>query len=147
MPDAAPAPVSCRCRALIVPDGSRWRAVSGEREGDYRCPDGSPHAPAGTDRLAARLAEVRERCMLPAFPWNWDLVAASKMTSDDLPRLLAAVEAVLMIHASEPEPGLLPPTCVVCQTIPDSWSRDEWPCPTVQAITTELLGEEEGGNG
>jgi hypothetical protein len=42
-------PVSCRCRALIVPAGDGgpdWRAVSGERPGDFWCPGGQLHRPA-----------------------------------------------------------------------------------------------------
>jgi hypothetical protein len=42
-------PISCRCRALIVPlgdGGNSWVAVSGERPGDLWCPGGQLHAPA-----------------------------------------------------------------------------------------------------
>lgn len=47
---------------------------------------------------------------------------------EDVPRLVAAVEAVLAIHCDEDG------DCDVCEPL-------AWPCPTVRAITAALAGE------
>ena len=59
----------------------------------------------------------------------------------DVPRLLAAVEAVLAIH--KPVHAYLnsPATCQHC--LDASGDLDEWPCATYEAISRALLGEGE----
>jgi len=60
-------------------------------------------------------------------------------SADDVPRLLAALDAVLKLHTEaviecKPRPFHY---CSRCSGHP------AWPCPTVQAITRELTGGRE----
>jgi hypothetical protein len=57
--------------------------------------------------------------------------ALAELACQDVPRLLAAVEAVLKLHYRKQVP--------VCETC-----RVRWPCPTVGAITAALTGKEAG---
>ena len=99
--------------------------------------------------LTAVLAEIRLRGYR-----NGASGAMAARLSDcadlDVPRLLAAVDAVLAHH--QPQPGMFPPTCFACA----AWDEDAeetveacWPCPTYLAISRALLGPEgpEGASG
>ena len=87
-----------------------------------------------SDRVAARLAEILERARIAG---DDSAVATDEdifRSSEDVPALLAAVEAVLALHsadAAEPPPEL-------CKSDPFAW-----PCPTYRAIARALLGEDE----
>ena len=86
-----------------------------------------------TNDLTAALNEIRERYEDIAHgPAYVDDIRAS---ADDVPVLLAAVEAVLERHRDEDG---------ICDECLDFEYGDvypvRWPCPTVQAITTALSG-------
>lgn len=126
-----------------------------------------------TDKLTATLAEIRERSAQPlgpdvgALPVSNEAVRRLMASAADVPRLLAALEAVLALH----KPGrfaLLGSLCKVhesyrhfsitrteadrvrdCQDCKAAviltctcGNADFEHCPTREAITRELLGEE-----
>lgn len=128
----------------VNPDEARAKVMEllrGYEAGERPEPGTAP--PAG-DRLSSALEEIRERQKAAAeFPLaefaafhgpdtktigGW--IAASAL---DVPRLVAALDAVLAEHRQHvtsnfPAPG-------IC-----SHERLPWPCPTVRAITRALLG-------
>lgn len=63
----------------------------------------------------------------------------------DVPRLLAAVEAVIALHTWD-DIGMFGsrevPRCEVCisdrSDYPETWEGDLWPCPTLRAIAKAL---------
>ena len=91
----------------------------------------------GDGELRDLLAQVRTNDADAEF------IAASRT---DVPRLVAALEAVLDAH--EPVNALLNPgphervvkVCTGCGTDDGNWQR--WPCPTVRAITSALTPKE-----
>ena len=126
------------------------------------------------DRLPA-LEEIRERAGR-ASRGSWAVQARS---ARDVPRLVAALDAVLKLHQPrqlydmaesfkgeplcahgpdydgdrhfEGDDGIWycrdKPTVKVCGTCTDDGDPDlfsKWECPTVEAITRELTGEEHG---
>jgi hypothetical protein len=97
-----------------------------------------------TDAAAAWLNGVRERAehaeRVLRLGGNFGEAAARSQA--DVPRLLAAVEAVLKLHAPT---GVFPPlqACSECSW-PSPPSPVPYPCATVRAITRELTGEESG---
>jgi hypothetical protein len=93
----------------------------------------------GSDDVTAALAAIRERAAHAdralKFGGSFRVTARSQA---DVPRLVAAVEAVLKEHQPVNRGEGLEPICSTCH-------RGFWPCPTVQAITAALSGEEAGG--
>ena len=96
------------------------------------------------DPLAAELAAIRERTERPvpnatSLPITHRGVRTLMESCADVPRLLAAVEAVLRDH--EPRTRIPPnrhySICRACSRI--------WPCATVQDITSKLLSKGETG--
>jgi hypothetical protein len=84
-----------------------------------------------TDRARAFLDDFRRRGEV-----------FGEYSAPDIDRLLAAVEAVLKRH--EPT-GAFPPGEDICpECSGESLIGVPWPCPTVTAITRELLGEGDG---
>ncbi len=84
-------------------------------------------------RVATYLAEARERSERPvshvtSLPVSHDGVRGLMESAADVPRLLAAVEAVLAIHHEEAG------KCARC--------RGAWPCGEYLEISAALLGEE-----
>ena len=100
------------------------------------------------DELAAALDDIRERVRaqealvasmavatvsLPEFNAGQDRLAQC------VPRLLAALDAVLAEH--QMQPGMFPPECRVCATGDNDFGdliAEIWPCTTVQAIAAAL---------
>lgn len=119
------------------------------------------------DDLSAALAEIRERRAIATMA----APLAFKASAGDVPRLLAAVEAVLKLHARQetpmrsydldlrcpvhremiaPRPSFTEirdcPDCTYRERHPCTHCReDDWPCPTVQAVTAPLTGEGKAG--
>ena len=62
--------------------------------------------------------------------------------SGDLRKALGALRAVLELHRPEGEMGVDALWCSECVRYDGGMAL--WPCPTVQAITRELLGEDNG---
>ena len=122
------------------------------------------------DRLSAALEEIRDRRESAGRRDTTDLaevLGRYAQSAGDVPRLLAAVEAALEVHAltalhRHTEPcdrhryrglplRLRCPDCRViewtgCDTCRDEYGNPARPedCTTRQAITRALLGEEEG---
>lgn len=66
----------------------------------------------------------------------------------DIPRLVSAIEAVLDLHRPvEVEPSMT--ICDECSNAIGVGDRlrympvEEWPCPTVRALTSKLTGEDD----
>lgn len=83
----------------------------------------------------------------PDVQVNVDLVVFARTA---LPKMRAALEAVLELHPSVPlgALGQYPgeeelPVCEVCDD--GSGGYEAWPCPTVQAIQAALAVNDEGG--
>jgi hypothetical protein len=97
------------------------------------------------DALAAELAAIRERLAACKGGLSSDLCVYFA-SGEDVPRLLAAVEAALEVHAPtalhRPSEADGPRICRACVDPADDTLFAPWPCPTVQAITRALLGEE-----
>jgi hypothetical protein len=89
-----------------------------------------------TGPAAAWLNGVRERAdhADQVFRLGGNFGEAAARSQADVPRLLAAVEAVLERHQPV---GLSWGSAKVCGRC-----RDSWPCGEVQAITAKLLGKE-----
>lgn len=95
------------------------------------------------DPVATYLAQIRERMnqrltipVTPAMAMRGAIESAR-----DIPRLLAAVDAVLAVHRRAPgHDGR--DRCAWCRT--SRGVREPWPCGEYQAISAELLGEEAG---
>jgi hypothetical protein len=83
------------------------------------------------DQLTAHLAGVRE---------DWDNIGGKPVRH--VGRLLAAVEAVLAEHQPA-DRGRVMNCCAGCEAA-DVSGCQEWPCPTVEAISRALLGEVPG---
>lgn len=124
------------------------------------------------DRLTAELEAIRERNehMRTRYGYVGGLVALAG-AKDDVPRLLAALDAVLKLHARPEKPTRSYELDLRCDAhrharishiragevrdCPDCTYREvwycmhchheEWPCPTVQAITGKLAGEAGSG--
>lgn len=130
-----------------------------------------------SDPVAAYLTKVRQDIdrlgvlydagyAVSAQEWGTSMQACA----DDVPRLLAAVEAVLELHVKMDKPARYYEHCPVhafdpetrsfgsfetVRTCPDCTYRevwlckhcecpnDEWPCPTYQAISAGLSGKED----
>jgi hypothetical protein len=90
------------------------------------------------DRVAAYLAKVRERARWTS---SADGIAAPGATAigsaRDVPRLLAAVEAVRKHHWREETPW--GPVCGGCWT--KGGGHPVWPCMPLTEIVDALLGE------
>lgn len=140
---------------------------------------------ADDDRLSAELEAIREHSAatrasahgyvprgerLPDGPCGEWLIANLESASD-VPRLLAALDAVLKLHARPEKPTRSYELDLRCDAhrharishiragevrdCPDCTYREvwycmhchheEWPCPTVQAITGKLAGEAGSG--
>lgn len=83
------------------------------------------------DPVAAYLDQIRERYNAGA---DFPLAGTAKDitdSSDDVPRLLTALDGVLALHHRDHKRV---PFCDYCQ--------DWWPCRTARAISAALLGEE-----
>jgi hypothetical protein len=119
--------------------------------------------------LTAALNEIRERSDRPlphvtSLPISHDGVRCLMASAADVPRLLAAVDAVLKVH--HPEPATLWRACPehqMTRTLKDKnrWEKmracpdceqvavpscgecldADWPCPTVTELTRALTGE------
>ena len=86
-----------------------------------------------TDNLAAALDEIRKRHAVIALPCGdvAIVIGRFKHSTDDVPRLLAALDEVLKLH----HPAIGQP----------EWCEESgfsWPCSTHEAISRALLGEE-----
>ena len=75
-----------------------------------------------------------------------DRVGLSILATNDFPRALAALKAVLNVHSPIPavdvarRPGQqLTQVCTGCGT--DDGNFQRWPCPTVRAVEAALRGE------
>ena len=111
------------------------------------------------DPAATYLAQVRERATAtkssahgytphgerfpsgPAGEW----LIANLAAADDVPRLLAVVEAVLKLHVPV-DRGRVMNCCRGCEEENSMFHEDcchEWPCPTPLAVSAELPGEGE----
>src|SRR5689334_22335412 len=98
----------------------------------------------------AALQAIRDRAgavakLGPPRPGG-DLINAAHRSAADVPRLLAAVEAVLELHKPEHADGRNADgdefdsyECMACDT---GGVRDNWPCDTYRAIAAALA---EGG--
>ncbi len=65
----------------------------------------------------------------------------------DVPFLLAAIEAALKLHVPV-DRGRVMRCCEGCEEVNGEFHEDcchEWPCPTVEDITTALTGETPDG--
>ena len=94
------------------------------------------------DRVAATLAGIRERNeqLRHRYGYVGGLLALAD-AKDDVPRLLAAVDAALGHHVPAVIEDGAPPVypfryCKTCSGHP------AWPCPEVAAITTALAAQE-----
>jgi hypothetical protein len=90
------------------------------------------------DDLAAPLAEIEERARL-AKAWGLLKPRVVAESALDVPRLLAALEAVLELHQRIPDQrGIAdgPPRPPIC-----SGCRIAWPCQEYEAITAALTGK------
>jgi hypothetical protein len=98
-----------------------------------------------TDPAAAWLDGVRERAdhadRVLRSGGNFGEAAARSQA--DVPRLLAAVEAVLKLHAPTDVFAGSGQACSECSW-PSPPSPVPYPCATVRAITREPTGEESG---
>ncbi len=96
-------------------------------------------------RLVSLLAAIGERWeqLKHRYGYVGGLLALAN-AREDVPRLLAAVEAVLALHAPVGEMGVDALWCGECATT----ERPElWPCSTYRVISRALLGEEGSGHG
>lgn len=87
-----------------------------------------------TDPVAAQIGYLRA-CVEAAqvTPEAFDL----DVLMPNLGRALTALDEVLKLHVPETVDGIRPfRCCSYCS------GRPAWPCPTVQAISRALLGEE-----
>lgn len=102
------------------------------------------------DNLTVALDEIRERANRRlTFPVTSSTALQGAIESaGDVPRLLAALDEVLKLHQPVGR-GRVMNCCEGCEAVNGEFHEDcchEWPCPTVQAISRALLGEE-GGDG
>jgi hypothetical protein len=88
--------------------------------------------PDPADPATAILAGIRERAEYAKEYMQGDPMPLSL---DDVPRLLAAVEAVLKEHQPVNRGEGLEPICGTCH-------RGFWPCSTYEAITRKLSGKD-----
>ena len=104
-----------------------WRA--GTEEGvDYGSVMGAPKSIGGGYVTVPVLVDD-----LSMYEGTAEFIAASRT---DVPRLVAALRAVLDLHRDAGQPAF----CTHCQALNDG----QWPCPTVQAIADALgIGGEE----
>jgi streptomycin 6-kinase len=109
-----------------TPGNTLYYPAAGQAVLDVIAGDGTAFPVADDPR--AVLAEMAERERLVAIGYVRD--------PKDVPRLLAAVEAVLALHKPEPYYQAL-----LCSCRPKYVGRLPWPCPTVQAIARELTGK------
>jgi hypothetical protein len=104
--------------------------------------------PDPTDRVATTLAEIRERyrasfTTLPGYSATLPRTEWTHVNSaDDIPVLLAAVEAVLKHH--QPTRLGLDIVCKTCMRLEGRSRRDIWPCEEYRDVTTALSGKEAG---
>lgn len=103
------------------------------------------------DPVTAALAEIRKRQEVtfadPAGKGRPDLLLAVKVARDDIPRLLAALDAVLAPHAPRPaygSPGGL--ACGYCTDAGGTVLLVTWPCQTRKVILAALTGGTDHGN-
>lgn len=89
------------------------------------------------DPAAAELERIRERNehLRTRYGHVGGLMALAG-AKDDVPHLVAAVEAALAPHRGITD-GDYPESLPVCEE-----DGEFWPCPTVQAITSALTGKE-----
>lgn len=80
--------------------------------------------------LRAELEAIQKRATSP-----WNVADIGEMRTRDVPRLVAALEAVLPIHKPDG------PTVEVADCLECGWESG-WPCPTVQAINAALTTKE-----
>jgi hypothetical protein len=99
-----------------------------------------------SDRVSAELAAIRERrghLQKPGI--GLELMLHGLVSAEDVPRLLAAVEAVLaghkLITETIPAMGTTWKFCAHCGIKPGGPGAS-WPCPTVAAIERALTGED-----
>jgi hypothetical protein len=134
------------------------------------CPDNGPYpwetSVPETDKLTASLDEIRERSERGLRGWIRDRYDSA----DDVPRLLAAVDAVLQRHQPKPRTTVHPcpehsifapagvtisrdtrrncPDCRYAESIacaacdPVCPDDNVWPCKDYLAISRALLGED-----
>ena len=95
--------------------------------------------------MSSRLVEIKARVEIVAAkpeghePTPTELSAAKHLTYQDVPVLVAAVEAVLKLHKPRVNPtGFFDPLCDYCT----GEYENGWPCDTVRAIQS-ALGEAE----
>lgn len=96
--------------------------------------------------MSSRLVEIKARVEIVAAkpeghePTPTELSAAKHLTYQDVPVLVAAVEAVLELH-KEVKWAESWPTCIHCN---DGEGRPlAYPCPTIEAIRSALGGGSE----
>jgi len=93
------------------------------------------------DDLAATLAGIREHNERVIALCGMAPAVVRQLAEHDVPRLLAAIDAVLELH--QPVDYVTGAQCKGCAThVTFAW----WPCPTVLAITGEVTGQEAGSD-
>jgi hypothetical protein len=90
-----------------------------------------------SDDPAPALAGIREHNERVIALCGMAPAVVRQLAEHDVPRLVAAVEAVLKEHQPVNRGDDLEPICGTCH-------RGFWPCPTYRAITAALTGEEPG---
>ena len=88
--------------------------------------------------LTAALDEIRNRHESLSLPFGY-LPQSIMLSQADVPRLLAAVDAVLALHKPAGETGV---DELWCTEWPGHGPIVMWPCPTYLAISRALTGEE-----
>lgn len=94
-----------------------------------------------TTTVTAALEKIRERyrksfTTLPGFSTSPDTPWAHVNSADDVPLLLAAIEAALKHHAEAVVEDMPEPHFRYCRTCS---GHPAWPCPEVADITSALL--------
>jgi len=95
-----------------------------------------------TDNLTARLQEIRaraeDRTLKPSQYGYLDQIEATRKSANDVPTLLAALEAVVAVHVPRVRHEGWD-NCEFCDPHDTcSGCGKSWPCPTITAITDAM---------